>query len=96
MNDVSNAITGCVYHEDNLKEIDTFNNILAQKSADGMTIFNIANNLLSIYSNMLPVVKTDMVELNIYNYRVGTALVHYIIHKKKNIKVDIFIPYRIL
>ena len=96
MNSVNESMFNRICHEDNLKEIDRFNDILAQKSADGMTILNIANNLLSIYSNMLPVVKSDTVELNVYNYRVGTILVHFIIHKKKNINVDIYIPYKIL
>lgn len=78
---------------DNLKENEDFANVLAQKTADGIGIVRIGDcYAMTLYNNLLPVVKADKVELNIFDLSNRDFLSWFTI-KKAKYTMDVLIKY---
>lgn len=69
---------------DDLKSNEEFNQILAKKSSDGMSLFRASKKyMLTLYTGLLPINKSDKAGLEIYNVDNATFISKFIINKGK-------------
>lgn len=87
-----------IYQISDLKQHNDFANSLDNKTADGITRIRIEDInkrrfCLMVFKGLLNLTKSDSVSLDIYdiifNYSV---LAHYVVHKKKNVIIDVYAP----
>lgn len=72
------------YRVDDLKANENFNNIQAQKAADGMSMLRLNKKyILSLYKGLLPVNKADKVSVELYDIDSYSFLAKFIIDKRK-------------
>lgn len=95
MQNISSGINQNTMTVDNLRGDALFENVLSLKSKQGIGFFNINRMYnMSIFSNLLPVNKSDGVSLKIYdNLNSRTFLANFTVRKPKNVNIDIFINY---
>jgi hypothetical protein len=69
---------------DDLKANEQFNEILAKKSSEGESLFR-ANNryIITLYTGLLPVNKSDKIALEIYNVDWRSFISKFMINKGK-------------
>jgi len=78
---------------DSVKSNEEFMKILSNKSADGANFFKINDKyIMSIYSGLLPINKSDKVSLEIYNIDEYSYISKFIINKGKFV-INKFIKY---
>ena len=77
---------------DNVRDIQEFEEIMAYKSADGAGIFRYDKYVMSIYNNLIPVKKSDKLELVIYDLNERSFLSNFNIKRKKQI-IEVYIMY---
>lgn len=84
---------------DDLKELESFNDVLSLKSADGAKRFVLGedykNFIFYTFSSMHPINKSDKVSLKIYPFDDISCLTEFVIDKKKY-QIHEFIRYRYL
>ena len=77
---------------ENIKEDQDFLNILDKKSKDGATMYKKDKYIMYIFSGLLPINKSDKVNLNIYD--IGPYFIsNFEILKKKTEPINVFIRY---
>ena len=88
---------GRIVHSSNLKNNENFNKIMEMKTGDGSAVLVIDNIYpITLYNNLLPVNKSDKVELDILQLDETSFLARFIITKKKNISIVVYIRYLFL
>lgn len=70
-------------HINNLKDYKNFDELLNMKSADGMVFFWIENYPITYYTGLLPINKSDKVQVNIYDDDQVSFVVKYTVIKPK-------------
>lgn len=89
-------INNLLYTRNNLRDDDNFNNIISYKKNDGMSVYNIENRfIMTLFSGIFPINKSDTVDLNIYHVDSISYLSKFIIHKKKY-DILLYIRFRYL
>lgn len=76
----------------NIRSIPEFENILTYKSADGIGMFRYDKYVMTLYNNLLPIKKSDKLELNIYDINDRSFLSNFSIIRKKA-RIDVYIMY---
>lgn len=88
-----------IYHEQDIRTNEEFENIIALKTNEGSGKLNINTELnhstfMVIYKNIFNLSKPDTASLQIYNLGFGKLLSKFNVYKKKlNIKVDIYFVF---
>lgn len=83
------------YNED-LKNNDNFNTIMAMKAADGVGLLKLSERyILTLYNGLLPVNKSDRVDLYIRDIDDYRYLANFMITKKK-FSIDVYFMYLFL
>lgn len=73
-----------VYRVDNMKDDESFNDVLKRKMSDGAEIYMFNMQYpMSIFSSLHPVNKSDKLQCEIYDINDGTYIAHFIIYKPK-------------
>ena len=71
-----------IYHVDNLKENDSFNDVLSRKMTEGANLFYLDNKFpMYIFSSLHPVNKSDKISCDIYYCDADSYVAHFIIYK---------------
>lgn len=82
-----------VFKCDNLKDDESFVNILSKKTTDGANIYNLnTKHMMYIFSSLHPVNKTDSISCTIYPYDITSYVAHFVIDKRKY-QIHEFIRY---
>ena len=69
---------------DNMKDDDSFINVLNRKMADGADVYIFNTGYpMSIFSSLHPLNKSDKIKCEIYDINDGTYIAHFIIYKPK-------------
>ena len=76
------SINSLISKEDNLKQDDNFNYCLSLKAKDGLGKFIYDNKYISIFSGLLPINKSDIVGIEVYDAAYNTYICKFIIDKK--------------
>lgn len=102
--EISNMQSRCLFYMQtsqhniesyNLKEDDTFANILNLKTKDGSVLYNLDNRyFMSTFSSIHPVTKSDQIILDIYDKRDSNDFLSKFTITKKNCMIEEFIKYR--
>lgn len=81
----------------NLREDQKFSSILEMKKKDGSSIYNLNDRyLMSTFSTIHPVTKSDKITVNIYESIDKTSFLSRFLITKKNCLIEEFIKYRML
>ena len=81
----------------NLRESENFNSIMNMKTGDGVGILIVNDKYpITLYNNILPVNKADKVFLSISEIDHTSFLAQFIILKKKDITIHVYIRYLFL
>lgn len=83
---------GYDYAIDNIRDNESFNTIISQKAADGVSLFNIDNEyMITLCSRLFPINKKDKVEFKIKNLDSCRSFVGVRIYKTKTTIVEMYI-----
>lgn len=78
---------------DNLRGQEEFENLINLKTSQGMGLFRVGEYILTIFKNLIPVNKKDIVRLDIKDLYDGRFLSTFTIIKPKNIIITVNILY---
>ena len=83
---------------EDLKQIESFNNVMDRKTSDGNELIKINGYFLSIYKSLLPVNKNDGVGIKVWKTldEYPTIIVNYSITKKKVGTIELWLKSCIL
>lgn len=75
-----------------LHENETFKNIMAKKADEGMSMFKLGEYLISLNKTLIPLNKSDKLDVNIRDFG-NTFCGEYIIRKGKNVVIKKYFLY---